>query len=168
MIMHLFPRSGPTQPATGVRAVTQKQSPLPIETVNHPDPTICWITHVIAPETLACTPDAPSVVRGTGHALIECQKKLHSPVIAPAVPFAKQTLQGDAANRHDVGDIQSESDAHRPQLGSTVAKPRQQPGQLESIHQQIVRPLDPNRKVMLLQPFSHRQRRRKPQQSRRS
>ena len=145
--------------------MTHEQSPITIKTIDHPHLTISGIPHPIAPKTLACPPKAPVAISGAAHALIEREKKLRSPVLNTAMPPAQKPLNRRGTNRHNVADVQTKTKPNRAQLRSTVNKPRQQTSQLEPIDQQIIRPLNSNWKIMLFQPFSHRQRHSKPEQA---
>ena len=145
--------------------MTQEQSPFTIKAIDHPDPTISGVTHPVAPETLACSLDAPVAISSTDHALIKSLKKLHGPVVNAAMPLAQNPLNRRGTGRYNVGDVQSEADTNGAQLRSTVNKPRQQTRKLEPMDQEIIGPLDPNRKIMIFQPFCHRQCRPDTQQS---
>ena len=136
--------------------MTHAQSPINIQTIDHPDLTISGIPHPVAPKTLACPPEAPVAISGAAHALIEREKKLRGPVRNAAMPPAQKPLNRRSTNRHNVVDVQTETKPNRTQLRSTVNKPRQQTSQLEPIDEEIIRPFDSNGKIMLFQPFSHR------------
>ena len=85
--------------------MTQEQSPITIKAIDHPDPTISGVTHPVAPETLACSSDAPVAISSTGHALVESLKKLHGPVVNAAIPTALDPLNRRGTARYNVGDI---------------------------------------------------------------